>query len=170
MKNVYSVLSDFSKIIKLLKALLSFSLLITIPSITIAKDSGIQKEFLHFQHLNVENGLSQGTIYSIFQDSRGFLWLATQYGLNRYDGYSFKNYINNPADSLSISSNFILSIAEDKFGNLWIATENGLNKFDYNKNIFTRYLQDSTGMAVVSSVIVDKSGVVWERYREDFTV
>ena len=127
----------------------------------IAQDTDIQKKFLHFQYLNVEDGLSQGMILSIFQDSRGFLWFATQYGLNRYDGYSFKIYTNNPSDSSSISSNFILSIAEDKLGNLWIGTENGLNKFDFSNDTFTRYLQDSTNLAVISSVIVDKSGVIW---------
>ncbi|MEJ2616044.1 MAG: two-component regulator propeller domain-containing protein [Ignavibacteriaceae bacterium] len=127
----------------------------------IAQDSDIQKKFLHFQHLNVEDGLSQGMIISIFQDSRGFLWFATQYGLNRYDGYSFKIYTNNPLDSVSISNNFVLSIAEDKAGNLWIGTENGLNKFDYSNDIFTRYLQDSTNLAVISSVIVDKEGAIW---------
>jgi hypothetical protein len=61
MKDIYSVLSDFSKIIKLLKAFLSFSLLIIIPFNTIAQDSGIQKKFIHFQYLNLEDGLSQGT-------------------------------------------------------------------------------------------------------------
>ena len=127
----------------------------------IAQDSGIQKEFLRFQYLGVDQGLSQGTIYSIFQDSHGFLWIATQYGLNRYDGYTFKNYINNTADSTSISSNFVLSIAEDKSGNLWAATENGLNKFDYEHETFTRYLQDSTDMSIISSVYCDRNGVIW---------
>jgi len=129
--------------------------------IVIAQYPDIQKKFLHFQHLNVEEGLSQGTILSVFQDSRGFLWFATQYGLNRYDGYSFKIYTNDPLDSLSISNNFILSVAEDKLGNLWIGTENGLNKFVYSSNTFTRYLQDSTDLSIISYVIVDKNNVIW---------
>ncbi len=126
-----------------------------------AQENDLQKEFLRFQYFGVDEGLSQGTIYSIFQDSHGFLWLATQFGLNRYDGYTFKSYVNSTTDSTSISSNFVLSIAEDKNGDLWVSTENGLNRFNYNHETFTRYLQDSTDMSVVSSVYVDKNGVIW---------
>ena len=161
MKDICSVLSNFPKIIKQLKVLLSISLLVIIQSNTVAQDSGIQKKFLHFQHLNVEDGLSQGTIYSIFQDSRGFLWFATQYGLNRYDGYSFKNYVNNPSDSLSISNNFIHPIIEDKQGYLWIGTENGLNRYDFNKDTFTRYLNDLINVHIFTSATIDSDGKIW---------
>ena len=59
----------------------------------------IEQRTLDFTHFGAEEGLSQGTIYCIFQDSRGYLWFGTQYGLNRYDGYSYKVYINDPKDS-----------------------------------------------------------------------
>ncbi len=153
-------LTNLCKIIfKYLLIVLSFVLFYWLN--VAAQDTDIQKKFLHFQYFGVSEGLSQGTIYCIFQDSRGFLWFGTQYGLNRFDGYSFKNYINNPADSLSISNNFILSIAEDKAGNLWVATDNGLNRYNSNKNMFTRYLQDSSGISIITSIIVDKNGVIW---------
>ena len=149
-------------IIKVLKRdiIFHFAFIFLLPLYVNAQEV-IETKSLHFQYLNVEDGLSQGTIYSIFQDSRGFLWFGTQNGLNRYDGYSFKIYTNNPEDSLSISNNYILSIAEDRFGYLWIATENGLNRYDYQSQTFKRYFQDSIGGSIIESVIVDKSGIVW---------
>ena len=97
----------------------------------------------------------------MIQDSRGFLWFGTQYGLNRFDGYSFKSYLNNPKDSLSISDNFIFSLAEDSKGNLWIGTQNGLDRYDFRKNKFERYLQYPEERLSVLSVIVDTQGIVW---------
>ena len=67
-----------------------------------------------FSHYSVDNGLSQSVIKCIFQDSKGYIWFGTQQGLNKFNGYSFDNYLNNPADSNSISDNWIYSITEDK--------------------------------------------------------
>ena len=77
---------------------------------------------IQFEHLNSEDGLSQNAGLAIFQDSRGYLWIGTQDGLNRYDGYSFKTFKHDPEDPTSISHNSILSMAEDKDGTLWIGT------------------------------------------------
>ena len=63
-----------------------------------------------FSHLNVEDGLSQSSTTCIFQDKNGFMWFGTQDGLNRYDGYNFKVFKNNPDDATSLSDNFIFSI------------------------------------------------------------
>lgn len=114
LSNLYKI--KFKFLLFLLQFIFSYSFIV------IARYSDIQKKFLHFQYLNVEDDFSQGTILSVFQDSRGFFWFATQYGLNRYDGYSFKIYTCNFPDTLSISYNFILSVAEDKLGNLWVGT------------------------------------------------
>ncbi|NJK95002.1 MAG: hypothetical protein HC905_08905 [Bacteroidales bacterium] len=65
---------------------------------------------------SVVEGLSQTTINTIFQDSRGYLWIGTQGGLNRYDGYTFKAYNPQLVNKNSISSNFITCITEDKKG------------------------------------------------------
>ena len=76
----------------------------------------------------------------IFQDSRGFLWICTFNGLNRYDGYQFKIFRNIPGDSTSLSNNKILSICEDISGNIWIGTYGGgLNKYDRRKDKFKNY-------------------------------
>ena len=121
---------------------------------------------LAFQNLNVSDGLSQGSVICSFQDSQGFLWFGTQYGLNRYDGYNFKVYLNNPSDTSSITSNYIISIAEDNAGDLWIATSLGLNKYDRRRQLFQQFVNDSTNNSsissnVISSIIVDDKGNPW---------
>src|SRR5882762_3878592 len=94
---------------------------------------------LRFTHLSNEQGLSNSTIETIFQDSRGFLWFGTRDGLNRYDGNEMVIYRNDPADSSSLSDNYIRCIYEDKDHHLWVGTINGLNRFDPEKNDFVRF-------------------------------
>jgi len=96
--------------------------------------------FTRFQNLTTRDGLSNNHVLDICQDKHGFIWIATTDGLNRYDGYSFKIYRNQPEDSTSISDNFITCIEEDKSGNLWIGTKNGFNKYDPLTNSFIRHL------------------------------
>ena len=86
---------------------------------------------VRFEHLSIEDGLSQNAGLDLFHDSRGYLWIGTQDGLNRFDGYSFKIYKHDPDDPTSISHNSILTIAEDACGALWIGTwGGGLNRYD----------------------------------------
>src|SRR6188768_3271836 len=74
------------------------------------------QQHMKFEHIDGENGLSQNTVISIFQDSRGFMWFGTRDGLNKYDGYKFKVYKNVAKDPTSISGNFIQTIYEDSKG------------------------------------------------------
>ncbi|MGY4385840.1 ligand-binding sensor domain-containing protein/AraC-like DNA-binding protein [Pedobacter sp. UYP24] len=83
-----------------------------------------------FRHYQVEQGLSYNSVFDITQDSKGFLWFASKDGLNRFDGYSFKIFRNEPADTNSIGSNVTLSVFEDQQKELWIGTSKGL--FQYN--------------------------------------
>ncbi|NJK94226.1 MAG: hypothetical protein HC905_04170 [Bacteroidales bacterium] len=100
-----------------------------------------QNRSFKFEKINTEHGLSQATVNCIFQDSRGYLWIGTNDGLNRYDGYNFKIFRNSDTDSLSISGNLITCIAEDTCGMIWVGTrDNGLNVFERKTGKFKRYL------------------------------
>ena len=95
------------------------------------------QEYLIHQ-LRIEAGLSQSTILASLQDSKGYMWFATRGGLNRYDGYKFVVYMNDPKDSTSISDDATNALFEDKDGTLWIGTVNGnLNKYNRYTETFT---------------------------------
>ncbi len=99
--------------------------------------SGYSRQ-LSFSGYSISEGLSQSVVNCIFQDSKGYIWLGTQNGLNRFDGYSFVKYKFNPDDSTSISNNWIYAVAEDKNGNLWIGTKGGINRYIRKERRFER--------------------------------
>jgi signal transduction histidine kinase/CheY-like chemotaxis protein/ligand-binding sensor domain-containing protein len=126
-----------------------------------------QQKNLKFEHLDINEGLSQNNVLCMLQDSRGFMWFGTRNGLNKYDGYEFKVYKNDTKNENSISNNFISGIIEDTKGNIWIATRGGgLNKYDRQKDQFTHYKNDKTNSNTVSSNILtslaeDNQGNLW---------
>jgi len=85
---------------------------------------------IRFDHLSLAQGLSQSTVMDILQDRRGYIWLATEDGLDRYDGLSFQVYKHDPADAASLPSSFVWDVDEDAAGNVWVATTNGLAMWD----------------------------------------
>lgn len=106
-----------------------------------------------FSHLGVEDGLSQVSILSIFQDSEGYIWFGTRNGANRYDGYEFKVYqneVNNPA---SISDNYIRKISEDKNKNIWIGTSNGVNCIDYKTQQISRFYPQAINPQITTNAV-----------------
>ena len=80
---------------------------------------------IEFERFTIDNGLSQNTVYDVFQDSRGYLWMGTQGGLDRFNGYEFKQYEHESSDTTSIIDGWIRSIQEDEDGTLWLGTANG---------------------------------------------
>ena len=84
-----------------------------------------------FKHYTVRDGLSQSVVTCILQDEKGFMWFGTQDGLNRYDGYNFKVFRNNPKDSTTLRDNFIFSIYQSNNGPLYFETQQG-NFHRYN--------------------------------------
>ncbi len=95
------------------------------------------------QQLSIEDGLSQNTINTIYQDSKGFMWFGTQNGLNRYDATGFSVYKNINGDSASIASNDVYAVYEDRHANLWFGTRSGLSMFNRVSNNFLNYEDDS---------------------------
>ncbi len=90
-----------------------------------------------YEHYSSDDGLPHNSICDIHQDSRGYLWLCTWYGLSRYDGNSFVNYVMRPGDRSNISHNRILTIDEDKAGYLWVKTyDYKLFRFDVGSGTF----------------------------------
>jgi signal transduction histidine kinase/ligand-binding sensor domain-containing protein/DNA-binding response OmpR family regulator len=124
--------------LKFLKALYCISLggLIILGS---CLNLDAQTRQLTFTHIGDEQGLSNNSVETIFQDSRGFIWFGTLDGLNRYDGSSIKIYRNDPDNKQGLSDNHIRSIFEDSRHRLWVATADGLNLFDAVADRFTRY-------------------------------
>ena len=97
---------------------------------------GKSQKHIKAKQITTKDGLSQNSVNQIFEDSEGYIWLATQDGLNRYNGYDFKIYRPDPQDSFSISDNFVYQIYEDTDNRLWLATRNGIDVFDKNTNRF----------------------------------
>lgn len=141
--------------------LIIFTLLTIFTSIVIAAN----KDY-YFSQLSTENGLSQITVTSIFQDSKGFMWFGTRNGLNRFDGYTFDIYRNNQGDIESISDSHILCIKEDALGDLWIGTNNGLNRYKNTTNKFDRYFSvakdaESLSSNMITSLYIDHKECLW---------
>jgi signal transduction histidine kinase/ligand-binding sensor domain-containing protein len=97
-------------------------------------------DLYRFEHIGIEQGLSQNSIYAIHQDKFGFMWFGTEDGLNRYDGYKFATYRHDPSNPHSLSANFIQALLEDRNGALWVGTElGGLHRYIPESEGFVRY-------------------------------
>ncbi len=90
-----------------------------------------------FDHLSVTDGLSQNSVNDIFQDSEGYLWFATQDGLNRFDGYEFTWYMED--GDIPMSHNFLWSIVEDQYGNIWTASSKGATRLNWKEGKSTHF-------------------------------
>lgn len=126
-----------------------------------------QRPNIKFDHLDINSGLSQNHIMCILQDSRGFMWFGTRDGLNKYDGYKFTVYKNNPEDAGSISNNFISGIAEDSKGVIWVTTRGGgMNRYDKNNDRFIQFKNDphnpnSIASDLANSLTIDSEDNLW---------
>lgn len=105
---------------RLIIFILIFILIPIKPYAEILKDS-------KFESISISDGLSNEYVTTIFQDSKGYMWIGTKDGLNRYDGEIIKIYNCNVEDENTLSSTYITAIEEDCKGNLWIGTDNGLD-------------------------------------------
>ena len=85
------------------------------------------------------NRFSSGVINDLCQDKYGYIWVATDYGVNKFDGYHFTTYLHQTDDSTSVSSNIVGCLYSDEDGKMWIGTARGLNRYDYDTGRFVRY-------------------------------
>ena len=92
-----------------------------------------------FQNITVRDGLSDDQCFTISKDKSGFIWVGTNEGLNRYDGYSPKIFRSNPFDSTALSGNRIFDTYTDQEGSLWISTDKSIDKYIHGGNKFKRY-------------------------------
>lgn len=94
---------------------------------------------ISFRRITINDGLSLSSVYNIFQDSKGFMWFATEDGLNKYDGNNFNVYNYTPGNLNSLSYKWIESIVEDNRGNLWLGSRKGLSMLDPGTDKVIRY-------------------------------
>ena len=106
-------------------------------------------ENINFKNITIEDGLSQGTVETILQDSKGYIWFGTNDGLNRYNGYDFKVYRNEKDNPNSIINNYIIDLKEDLKGNIWVGTSSGVSKISSESEKITNYsnTDDSGGLS-----------------------
>jgi ligand-binding sensor domain-containing protein/signal transduction histidine kinase/DNA-binding response OmpR family regulator len=125
------------------------------------------KNVIQFTHLTTANGLSQSSVVCILKDRYGFMWFGTQDGLNKYDGYKFKVYRNNPADKKSIPNNNIRCMLEDHAGNLWVGTVGGgLALYDRNTDSFIAVgsaggNDEKIGARIIKAIYEDRQHNLW---------
>ena len=125
--------------------------------------AALTSQAYQFTHFNTSNsGLSYDGVSKVMQDSRGFIWVGTFKGLNRYDGSSFKVYYK---DDLGLESDFIHTIVEDREGNLWIGTDKGASRYEWSTDRFVPVDQPSDKGTVmhnkVTHITLDRGGDVW---------
>ncbi|WP_319558928.1 two-component regulator propeller domain-containing protein [Marispirochaeta sp.] len=123
-------------------------------------------ENFRFDSFTTEDGLANSSVSRIVQDNEGIIWIATQAGLNKFDGYAFTHYEHDPFDSSSLSHNLIQTMYVDRDGVLWLGTYGGLNRFDPVTESFTRYIHDpdddtSLSNNVVTAIVRDSGGNLW---------
>ena len=125
----------------------------------------VDADDLRFARLSTAQGLSQTRVQQIVQDDEGFLWFGTQYGLNRYDGYTFKVFAHDPSRINSLGGVYIFSLFKDRAGYLWVGSDEALDRFDPRTETFTHYrLQrpgSDEGGVTVFHINQDHGGQIW---------
>ena len=127
---------------------------------------------MHFSHLTLEDGLSQNNVQSILQDSKGYMWFATENGLNRYDGYSIHRYARERGNSNGLTNDFVWVVAEDGNDDLWLATQGGgVVRWNRKTDTFTSFRHDpenpdSLASDDIRTLLVNTDGTLWVGTRD----
>jgi len=151
----------------LFRCLLLLSLLFQISARAESQTDIFDMGDLYFQSLGAEVSIPIRTVSALAQDNRGFIWIGTQKGLVRYDGYQFRRYQFDSEDKHSLSGNFISALWLAPNGNLWIGTRNdGLSMFNPSTESFTQYRHipeqaNSLSNNYIGAIIGNKDGSIW---------
>lgn len=147
---------------------INVSILICIIALVL---NGVQKvtvnalDSINFNRLTIENGLSQSTALRIYQDSKGYMWIGTTDGLNKYNGKEFQVYKYSNSKENSISSNYIYSIVEDERNNIWVGTANGINKLNVETGNVKVYLpgevEGTISHSQIEGILMDSKNRMW---------
>ena len=122
---------------------------------------------MRFDHLTLDQGLSQSNVLAVWQDADGMMWFGTENGLNRFDGYEFSYFKRERGNPDALSNDFIFDIAEDDAGHLWLATNGGgLAKLNRKSGKVVTYRHDpDDDSSIASNVIrrlkIDADGIIW---------
>jgi len=140
--------------------LLYFLFLSLISGNSLAQTSNIE-----FDQYTTNQGLSNGYVNAILHDTKGFIWIGTANGLNRFDGITFKTYHSDIKDTTTISGSGVTSLAEDPYGNIWVMTSNGLCVYNRKKDNFSRktFQVNETHFDnfFLYGGIIDRNGYLW---------
>jgi signal transduction histidine kinase/ligand-binding sensor domain-containing protein len=150
-------------------ALLAPLNVVAVPQATIAPTvlrlPTIEAGPLQFTRLSTVDGLSHTRVAHIIQGPQGYMWLGTQYGLNRYDGYDFKLFVHDPRRSNSLAGTFVTALFKDRDDTIWVACSQVLDRFDPTTETFTHFRIDSddeqSGDGTVVAISQDRAGFLW---------
>lgn len=122
-----------------------------------------QEQTLLFNHLNVNNGLSQGVNNCVYKDSRGYIWISSFDGLNKFDGLDCTIFRENPDNKNSILGTLFLNILEDNESNLWIGSNKGINFYNRSTNSFLNYQIPGRkeNEQIISPFYIDDKKRIW---------
>ena len=139
---------------------IAVSLLLAVALHGTAQAAVSQYKFTHLT--TADSGLSFDGVSSIMQDSRGFVWVGTSHGLNRYDGRKFDVFFT---DKLGLETDYVRCLVEDRDGNIWIGTDNGVCRYNYIRDKFEPILlKADDGESIrgeIRSITTDKNGHIW---------
>ena len=153
-------ISNFRNLRQIL-VVLYFCLITLSSSLALAQSNS---DSFRIKHFTLEDGLSQVSTNDLLLDQSGFVWIATQDGLNRFDGNEFKHFKHSDLDSTTISGNLTNKLLEDNNGGIWVGTiGNGLNKYDINKDVFYQIKLENTSddNEIISGLALDSNGFIW---------
>src|SRR4030095_5686716 len=124
--------------------------------IIITQSAFAQPVPLRFQHLSIEQGLSNNSVSAITQDRRGLIWIGTSDGLNRFDGYNVEVFRNVHGEENSLPANEVLSLFTDSRGIVWIGTGNGLAQYDDRTNSLRSFHKEANNKSSLPGNVIDR--------------